>query len=446
MMLYYFAALFTAALILLFSNVRSEMNRWAAMFLFSASIGGLADPLASIGWDGWSFAVSFLNHTLTPYSVLIFSMVYSDQVRNKGTRTLAKGALFIPVAIMLTITLNSAPLAVHFKLLLAWAAPYYLASCYFLLRSLWTEQDRRKKLNRLVTTIIIVPTLLAVLLLINVGKAISPDFDFFRYISIFIAYSLLAALLFAFVYGVLGVKLRFERDPLHSTMKAVRSGAALLNHTIKNELGKIAISSENLKRSLPDQNEEWLQHLQVIDKASDHLLAMMTRIHSQMRELTLREEPYLLADIVDECLTQHKVMFEEQHIFPIVSYSCRPTVSGDAVHIREVIGNVLQNAIEAMPEGGSLHVRLSAAKRGILLAFQDSGRGIPADRIAQVMEPFFSTKQGARNYGLGLSYVYNVMVRSGGTAEISSKEGEGTLVVLQFPRRKVLQWDGGYDA
>src|SRR5690554_7433769 len=56
--------------------------------------------------------------------------------------------------------------------------------------------------------------------------------------------------------GVLGVKLRFERDPLESTMKAVSSGTTLINHTIKNEIGKIAISTENLKRANPDMDKD----------------------------------------------------------------------------------------------------------------------------------------------------------------------------------------------
>ena len=54
-----------------------------------------------------------------------------------------------------------------------------------------------------------------------------------------------------FVYGVLGVRLRFERDPLDRTMQAVSSGTSMLNHTIKNEIGKIALSTENVKRMLP---------------------------------------------------------------------------------------------------------------------------------------------------------------------------------------------------
>ncbi|MFL1672785.1 hypothetical protein [Paenibacillus dendritiformis] len=78
-MLYYFLSLLTAAIILLGNHPRSETNRWAAVFLISASIGGLADILAENGLPGWSGALQFLNQTLTPYGVLVFSMVYAER-------------------------------------------------------------------------------------------------------------------------------------------------------------------------------------------------------------------------------------------------------------------------------------------------------------------------------------------------------------------------------
>lgn len=111
------------------------------------------------------------------------------------------------------------------------------------------------------------PTILAALLFINVAAVLTPDIDAFRYVSIFIIYSLSVALICTFIYGVLGVKLRFENDPLEGTMKAVSSGAVQLNHSIKNEIGKIAISSDNLKRELSAQlpGTGSLSHLEIIE-------------------------------------------------------------------------------------------------------------------------------------------------------------------------------------
>jgi len=145
--------------------------------------------------------------------------------------------------------------------------PYYLISCYLLAASFWKEKDLRLKRSRFITTIIIVPTLIAVLFFIYAAKVVSPDFEFFNYISVFIIYSLAVALLCTLIYGVLGVKLRFEHDPLEGTIRAVSLGAEMLNHTIKNEIGKIAISTENLKGMFPESNQQSTQQMQIIMNA-----------------------------------------------------------------------------------------------------------------------------------------------------------------------------------
>jgi signal transduction histidine kinase len=434
-MLYYFLALCTAALILLIANSRSETNRWAFFFLISASIGGLTDVFSELGWDGAARTAQFLNHVLTPYGVLIFCIVYSERVPGRQKRYL-KGLLLLPAAVMLYDDLTSPGFGIHYRLLLVWAAPYYLLSCYLLLKSLWLERDPRKKRNRLITSIIMVPTLLAVLGFINVGNAISPGFDFFPYVSLFIWFSLLTALLSAFVYGVLGIRFRMERDPIESAMHAASSGAALLNHTLKNELGKIAVSVELLRPGVSGQASE---HLETIARASDHLLDMAARIHHRMKDFVLQEQVCRLDQLAEECLQLLEREIGVRGIRLERNYACRPEIWCDPVHIKEAVNNVLRNAVEAMPQGGELRIGLDAGKRGVRLTIRDSGPGIPPERISRVIEPFYSTKPDAQNFGLGLSYVYNVMRKSGGTLELSSAEGEGTRVELRFPRRKVLR-------
>lgn len=438
-MLYYFFALLTAAAILFFNNPRSETNRWAAFFLLCASIGGLSDVLMNAGYGGLSRAVQFINHTLTPYGVLVFSIVYSERMPSAGRRNYLKLALLIPAAVMVVATPFSPELRIPFGLLLIWTAPYYICSCYLLLVSMWNEDNRRKRRNRFVATIIIVPTIVAVLVLINIAKVFVPEFDFFRYISLFIIYSLVAALLCTFVYGVLGVKLRFERDPLESTMKAVSSGTSLLNHSIKNEIGKIAISSHNLQAMQGDSDHEASQHLRIISNASEHMLEMVSRIHNQTKDILLVESSCRLDQLVEQVLNQHKGLLEDGGVDVIASYAVRPLLICDAVHLKEALGNIVMNAIEAMPEGGSLQVRLDNGKKGsIRLSVQDSGKGIPDKQLDHVFDPFFSTKNRSRNFGLGLSYVYNVMQKSGGSVELSSRENIGTLITLHFSSRKVL--------
>ncbi|MVP02595.1 sensor histidine kinase [Paenibacillus lutrae] len=438
-MIYYFFALLAAALVLLLGNVRNETNRWAAFFLLCASIGGLADTLYQAGLPRLGDAAQLLNHTLTPYGVLVFCIVYSGKVSRMAARHWLKGMLLLPVLFMLAVTPLVPALELNFGLLLLWTAPYYLTSCYLLLASLWTEENRWRKRNRLITTIIIVPTLLAVLVFINIAKVISPDFDFFSYISVFMIYSFVVAILGVFLYGVLGVRLRFEREPLDSTMKAVSSGTTLLNHTIKNELGKIAISTVNLKHSLGEADEQTQAHLAMIEKASGHMLAMVNRIHSQTKDILLEQHPCRLAVLAEVCVSDYLRQQGNGAIVIERNFMTQPVVICDAIHMKEVIGNILSNAVEAMPDGGTITIKLESAAKGVSLSFHDTGRGIPADQVTQVFEPFYSTKNRSRNFGLGLSYVYNVMQKSGGSVDVTSREGAGTVVTLYFPRNKIAE-------
>ena len=367
----------------------------------------------------------------------MFSLVYAGCLTARRQASLQL-LLLIPVAAMLILRAYHSGDRVESVVLLLWAAPYYLLSCGLLLKAYVKEHNQDKRRNRLVTTVIMVPTLLAVLLFIYTARVVAPGFAFFNTIAVFISFSLGIALLCTFVYGVLGVKLRFENDPLEDTMKAVSSGTAILNHTIKNEIGKIAISTEILKRSLHTSGSDAQRQLQVIAHASEHMLAMMSRIHSQMNDIVIREQPCRLHELVDGSLRPYRALLENAKVAVETVYDSKPLVLCDPVHLQEVFGNLIMNAVEAMPGGGRIMIRLASTKRGIELTFRDTGLGIGAGQLSHVFEPFFSTKNRSNNFGLGLSYAYNVMSKSRGRIELSSREHEGVIVTLRFPVDKLV--------
>lgn len=438
-MLFYFLALFTAAVIVILNNRHNESNLWAALFLCSASIGGLAAIIMEYEFVTTAKILQFLNYTVTPYAIVIFSLVYTGLMGSKQAQVKLKLYLSAPIFFMMALFLLLENRQLFFLVLLLWSAPYYLFSCYLLVVSFLKERDMRLKRNRFITAIIIVPTLIAVLLFIYVAKVVSPDFEFFNYIAVFIIYSLAVGMLCTFLYGVLGVKLRFEHDPMESTMRAVSTGTSMLNHTIKNEIGKIAISTENLKDLFPEPNEQSKQHMQIIMNASNHMLEMVDRIHSQMKDIILHEESVQLDQLIDECLKQHEGLFSKQRITVNCEYELRPLLLCDAVHISEALGNVLLNACEAMPNGGTIKVALCAHKSGMELSIQDNGSGISELKQGKVFDPFYSSGKTGRNFGLGLSYVYNVIQKSGAKIKLASQEGHGTRVSFIWPKKKLLK-------
>ncbi|MBB3110295.1 signal transduction histidine kinase [Paenibacillus phyllosphaerae] len=439
-MLYYFAGLVLAAVILLATNHRSATNRAAAFFLSCAAIGGLESLLLELPWKGWARLAQLLNVTLTPYGVLLFGLVYYGDNRFVSTRPRMNafyGCLLLPPLMTIAFACLFDDLQVNYRFVLMWAAPYYLASCWLLIRSLWKEQNRMMRRNRLITTVIMVPTLLAVLAFVYAGRAIAPDFPFFRYIAFFFGYSFAAALLCVFLYGVLGVKLRIEHDPLETAMKSAASGTALLNHTIKNEAGKIALSTLNLRHSIEAGSPQSADHLAIIEQASAQMLQMAGRIHGQMKEIVLEEQPCRITELMEACRANHQPLLAERGILLEADYLADPVMRIDAFHMKAVLDNLIHNAAEAVGKGGIITLAVTETKQHMILSVKDNGRGIPPDEVARVFEPFYTTKSTAANFGLGLSYAYKVMQRSGGTAEMTSRVGSGTVVSLYLPRRKL---------
>ncbi len=112
------------------------------------------------------------------------------------------------------------------------------------------------------------------------------------------------------------------------------------------------------------------------------------------------------------------------------------TVRGWAPALREAITNLVFNAVDALPDGGTILLGALQEADRVLVTVTDSGIGIPAEAMAHVFEPFFTTK-GERGTGLGLAIVYGIVERHQGTVSISSPPGRGTTVTLALPSGSV---------
>jgi len=110
-----------------------------------------------------------------------------------------------------------------------------------------------------------------------------------------------------------------------------------------------------------------------------------------------------------------------------------PPVMADRNQLKQVFFNLIKNAVEAMVPGGTLRIRTRADDDNVFLLFGDSGAGIKQEDLGRLFEPYHTTKPGG--HGLGLTIVQRIMREHGGQIGIESKEGVGTVVTLQFPRK-----------
>ncbi|HZQ16229.1 MAG TPA: ATP-binding protein [Gaiellaceae bacterium] len=109
-------------------------------------------------------------------------------------------------------------------------------------------------------------------------------------------------------------------------------------------------------------------------------------------------------------------------------------VVADHSQLGQVLMNLAVNARDAMPDGGTFELAVSAGQDEVVLTAADSGVGMAADVVGHIFEPFFTTKNRALSTGLGLATVYGVVSQGGGRVEVESEPGRGTTFRLSFPR------------
>ncbi|HEY8506029.1 MAG TPA: ATP-binding protein, partial [Gemmataceae bacterium] len=107
-----------------------------------------------------------------------------------------------------------------------------------------------------------------------------------------------------------------------------------------------------------------------------------------------------------------------------------PRVLGDVAQIRIVFGNLIRNAADAMPEGGTLSVRARPAEGGVEVAVADTGVGIPPEQLAWIMEPLYSTKP--RGLGLGLALAKAILDKNRGSLHVASEPGRGSVFTVRL--------------
>ena len=151
-----------------------------------------------------------------------------------------------------------------------------------------------------------------------------------------------------------------------------------------------------------------------------------------------------LAEVLAEVLRFQQREFADRRIaVEVEALGDLPVVMADRNQLKQVFFNLAKNALDAMEPGGRLKIRARADDDSVFLLFGDSGSGIKQEDLVRVFQPYHTTKPGG--HGLGLMIVQRILREHGGQVGIESKEGVGTVVTLQFPRkdRRVRMLGGG---
>lgn len=232
-----------------------------------------------------------------------------------------------------------------------------------------------------------------------------------------------------------------EEQVRERRLSAVGQLAAGVMHDVNNALNPI-MAAAYLLRHHADSPDAVRDYADRIQKAAEIGAATASRVGRFIRQEPVHAGGDVEVDLsvlADEVLDLTEPMrlqrSSESREVSIVRMLAQGAVTrGIPGEIREALLNLVQNAIDAMPEGGTLTVRTATDGGDACIAVRDTGVGMSAEVRERAFEPFFTTK-GSKGSGLGLAEVYGIARRHRGTATISSVPGRGTEVMLRFPRQ-----------
>lgn len=228
--------------------------------------------------------------------------------------------------------------------------------------------------------------------------------------------------------------LRFSQQQRLSTLGLLANGVA---HEIHNPLASIRIALQASLRGLRKgqmEHHELVGYLELVDHEIDRCV-MTTQRMMQMSQLPAETlHPVNLTCAVDDVLAllREECRIRSVHV-SIEDWEPVPSVLGDEAELRQVLVNLVHNALHAMPNGGHIHILGMPIKteNRFRLSVKDTGCGIAAEDLPLIFMPFFSRRvDGRRGTGLGLAISKATMERFGGSIDVTSLPGQGTCFTL----------------
>jgi PAS domain S-box-containing protein len=172
-----------------------------------------------------------------------------------------------------------------------------------------------------------------------------------------------------------------------------------------------------------------------VSRTLSNLLAFSRKSNPQFQAVNLNEEIKETISLIGNQMRLQNIIIK-----PHLDKDLHPVLA-DRGHMKQILVNLLLNAQEAMPQGGTLTLETKNIRKDVMLRVSDTGKGIPKESISQIFEPFFTTKQ-ASGAGLGLSVVYGIVRDHRGVIKVDSVVGQGTTFSIRLPASKAGEKHG----
>jgi signal transduction histidine kinase len=206
--------------------------------------------------------------------------------------------------------------------------------------------------------------------------------------------------------------------------------AGTMGHELRNPLGVMNNAVYFLQAVLTEADDTTREYLGIIKEEIADAERIISDLQDAVRTMPPRPEAINIAEVIGQTLRKCDIPASVTAKLDIPK--TLSAIRADPMHMHQVFRNLISNAVEAMPEGGMLDIRVDDSRQEVLrISIKDSGAGMTPEQQARLFEPLFTTK--ARHIGLGLAVVKNLTQANGGRVEAESVPGSGSSFTVVLP-------------
>ena len=217
--------------------------------------------------------------------------------------------------------------------------------------------------------------------------------------------------------------------------------AAGVAHEINNPLAAISELAGEMQDIMVPSELAKLEEGEVVGGNLERIQNQVDRargVTHRMLKFARRMEPHMEGIDINDVLRESYSFIEKEALFNNVKVQLDlipnlPLIKSDRAQLQQVFLNLMDNALDAVGQGGRVRVVSRADGAWLTVRVSDSGPGVPADLAERIFDPFFTTKEPGQGTGLGLSISHSIMQRLGGSLELENHPGQGAVFVVRLP-------------